>query len=325
VARILKDRRALGEFQMCGKGRKPEGEPIPNYFPAVITEAEFYAARNGAEQRRQKPGRIGKHLNVFAGMLRHARDGDTFFRAAKDNGVFLNTGGSEGRAPYVSFPAKVLERAIFSKLQEIDPQEILNGDSGPDESLVLAGELSRVEAKITEIEDELLQGDVAALARVLRRLEDEKATLASRLSEARQRAANPLSETWGEAQSLLDALDSAPDPQDARLRLRAALRRIVDSIWLLVVPRGLDRLAWVQIWFAGKDRRRDYLILYRPAKANARSRTRGCVKVESRKPTAPLDLRNIEDARQLESWLAAEDLATLAAGMKDLADIEHGA
>src|SRR5262249_2544331 len=106
------------------------------------------------------------------------------------------------------------------------------------------------------------------------------------------------------------------------LRLRAALRRIVESIQLLVVPRGRDRLCWAQIWFAGKERRRDYLILHRPPKANARSRTPGCVKVESRKPTAPIDLRKPEDARKLESWLLAEDLDTLTKAMKDLAEPE---
>jgi hypothetical protein len=151
----------------------------------------------------------------------------------------------------------------------------LNGDAGPDESLVLAGELARVEAKIAELEAELLQGDVAALARVLRTLEGQKAEVAGRLAEARQKAAHPLSESWGEAQSLIGALTSAPDPQDARLRLRSALRRIVDSIFLLVVPRGRSRLALVQLYFTGKHegRRRTYLVFHRPAIGNGKART----------------------------------------------------
>jgi hypothetical protein len=38
-------------------------------------------------------------------------------------------------------------------------------------------------------------------------------------------------------------------------------------VWLLVVPRGTDRLAALQIWFAG-GRHRDYLVRYKPARGN---------------------------------------------------------
>src|SRR5262249_13615079 len=35
VQKILRSRAAVGEFQPCGKGRKPEGPPVPDFFPAV--------------------------------------------------------------------------------------------------------------------------------------------------------------------------------------------------------------------------------------------------------------------------------------------------
>ena len=63
--------------------------------------------------------------------------------------------------------------------------EILNGDQGPDETLVLAGQLAGIEARIAELEAELLKGDVAALARVLRQLEEQKKTLVAELAAAR--------------------------------------------------------------------------------------------------------------------------------------------
>src|SRR5207302_715025 len=117
-----------------------------------------------------------------------------------------------------------------------------------------------------------------------------------------------------EAKTLLGALDAAPDPTDARLRLRSALRRIVDSIWLLVVPRGQTRLFAVQVWFAEGKRHRDYLILHQAAKANGRTRTeaywRACSLSEVIQPGA-LDLRKREDAARLETGLLALDLTTL--------------
>src|SRR5262249_54735086 len=157
-----------------------------------------------------------------------------------------------------------------------DPQEILNGDQGPDESLVLAGEMDRIENAIAAIAADLdAHGESPTLYRRLREKEAEKAALAPRLAEAKQKASHPLSASWGEAQSLLSVMDSAPDPQDSRLRLRSLLRRMIDSIWLLVVPRGHDRLAAVQIWFAGGKRCRSYLMLHKPPKANKYARQEG--------------------------------------------------
>src|SRR5262245_40132952 len=39
---LLRDRRVLGEYQACGKGRAPDGDPLPGYFPAVIDEEQFW-------------------------------------------------------------------------------------------------------------------------------------------------------------------------------------------------------------------------------------------------------------------------------------------
>jgi len=320
VAAILKDRRPLGEYQPGDANNQPDGEPIPNYFPACITEAEWYAARACAVQRQIKPGRIGERVNLFAGLLRDARDGSTYVRSPQDRkrgqAVLLNNGYKEGIATCRTFPLASFERAVLLCLAEIDPRDILIGNHGPDESLALAGALAQTEAKIAEIEAELLNGNVVALAKVLRQLEGQKEDLVVKLTEARQKAAHPLEECWGEAKSLLGALDSAADANDARLRLRSALRRIVESIWMLVVPRGANRLAAVQIWFVDGSRCRDYLILHRPAKSNGKTqRIESEWSVRSLADIAKadkLDLRKRDHAARLEKALAAVEISDLA-------------
>jgi hypothetical protein len=221
--------------------------------------------------------------------------------------VLVNSGSDEGRSRAYSIPYDVFEQAVLSCLQEIDPHDILNGDQGPDETVALAGELASVEEKIAELEAELLNGDVAALARVLRALEDKRRDVAERLNDARQRAAHPLSETWGEAKTLFTALRSASDPRDARLRIRSALRRMVDSISLLVVPRGHNRLCAVQLWFAEGRRHRDYLILHRPAYNNGTINRPASMDVRSfADAEIPiLDLRNPKSVSRLEAALLA--------------------
>jgi len=218
-----------------------------------------------------------------ARILEKDKSGGTFFVRTNypSNGrgceqpVLINSRATQGRGQCYTFPYYTFERAILSGLLEIDRHDVLNGRDGPDESLALASQLASVEAQIAKLEKELEDGNVAALARVVRKLEIKQGTLARQLADVRQKAAHPLSETWGEAKSLIEALDTAPDPEDARLRLRTALRRIVDNVLILVVARGPDRLCVAQVNFADTDCFRSFSIFHRPPRNNGKQRTEG--------------------------------------------------
>jgi DNA invertase Pin-like site-specific DNA recombinase len=342
IALILSDRRVLGEYQPRKRGRSKDGDPIRGYFPAVVTEAEWLAARAAIGKRHKRPtGRTSHDVNLFSGLLRSALDGDSYvvtnMLPSHDRGrktrVLINSSHLEGRAKCRTFPLSVFETAILGWLKEVDAKEIINGDSVPDETLVLAGELARVEAKIAELEAALLEGDVAAIARVLRKQEELKRQLVGKLAEARQTASCPLGESWTDAQSLITALAKAKDPKDARLRLRAALRRIIEGIWLLVVPRGRDRLALVQIWFKDTGEYRSHFLIHRPAWSNGHRKydkpAQWCCRsgypsenvVNSYDDPTPVeDLRNPGSAKEAEEGLEqypAEWIERL------LADQEH--
>src|SRR5262249_45589373 len=130
-------------------------------YPAVIDEDEWAAAQLpavvGKPARGQPRGRVGKHTNLFGvDMLRNARDGGTYIPSTRvDRGnhhrTLIPSASQDGRGAAVSFPLPVFEQAILSRLREIDPHDILNGDSGPDESLSLAAELARVESGIAAL------------------------------------------------------------------------------------------------------------------------------------------------------------------------------
>jgi DNA invertase Pin-like site-specific DNA recombinase len=317
---ILKDKRATGEYWPRVRGGKPDGEPIKDYFPRIVSDEVWGLARQGARARHRKPGRTGAVVNVFQGLLKGALDRCSYVvgspSSKNPHPVLRSAGPRLGVGNTASFPLPTFEEAILSCLREIDPHEILNGDAGPDESLALAGQLAAVEERISEVEAELLEGDVPALARVVRTLEGQRKELNERLAAARQKAAHPLSESWGEAQSLLTALRSAPDPKDARLRLRAALRRVIETIWLVVVKRGRDRVCAVQVWFTGGERHRDYIIVHRPPKANASVRQDGGRWWRSLSPglvpdAGGLDLRDRRHADDLRAVLEQIDLGLL--------------
>jgi DNA invertase Pin-like site-specific DNA recombinase len=316
IIRILNDRRAVGEFQPCGKGRKPEGPPIPNYFPAAVTEEEFLAARPVKAYSRQ-PTRIGKYINLFSGLIRNGRDGLNYMAATKYTRLLVAYSAEDARGKLQSFPLDIFERSVLSLLRELDPHDILNGDSGPDETQVLAGQLERVEASIAMIVEEMNRnGESPVLFGQLRLREEEKRQLVQQLTEARQKAAHPLSESWGEAQSLMAILDNSADPTDTRLRLRAALKRIVSEIWILVVPRKRERLCAVQVYFADRPVHRNYLIYYRAAGHMRKCIGNAWSLAEVVKP-GRLDLRHrddamSEDAVKLERALEKLDLSILS-------------
>jgi DNA invertase Pin-like site-specific DNA recombinase len=292
VANILCDRRALGQFQPHkGRRRKrrADGRPIEGYFPAVVTQQAFDDAKDGADERRKKPGRVGSHVNVFAGLIHDAVGGGSYYAATRTEAgrqyrVLVNTEAAEGRRTMLSFPYPTFDRAVLSMLLEVDPRTVLGQDE-PDRTASLEAQLSAVRSKTAELEAELLNGNVAALANALRQLETKQADLTKRLDAERRRAAHPLADSWQEAKhlfggmhqrgKLLSALDAAPDTDDARLRLRSALRRIIDRIDLAVMYRGRDRLAVVELVFAAGERVRTYEILHRPPKGNKSGRSDG--------------------------------------------------
>jgi DNA invertase Pin-like site-specific DNA recombinase len=321
VANILGDRRAVGEYQPTrGEDRQPDGPPVPGYYPAAVSEREYALARAGAISRRTGgPSRQGKHVNLFPGMVKDARDGEPFDAVTRAHGrksqrALANRAGRDGRGPYTSFPLVTFEREILGKLREIDPAEIIgNGKDRPDEVAVLTAEKENAEAKLAKVEAELLAGPSTTLAKVARQLEGQLNDLTSRLKSAQAAAAHPLEYDWGEFGGLAEALESAADPIDARLRLRAVLHRLVDEITLLVVPRGRARLAAVQVWFTG-DGHRDYLILHRPPVNNGKVWVEGGSRSWSLADVAtlgPLDLRQPADVKKLEAALLALDLDVL--------------
>jgi DNA invertase Pin-like site-specific DNA recombinase len=334
VAEILCDRRPLGEFQPRDTNNKPAGDPIPDYFPAVVTEQEWYAARGSILGRSCRRGRVGAHVNLFACLLKDARDGLPYYVAPKYGAkrtvsVLINAGFREGTSTCRSFPLETFERAVLSLLKEVNPAEVLGRDDSPAEARALETELQQTRMHRAALAEDLGRGYSRSIADALRKVEAREREVAEQLARAKRAAANPLSESWADAKTLAEALDAAPDPTDARLRLRDALRRIVEEIRLLVVPTrarparprlgrrktegptlGHDRLAAVQVFFAG-GQRRDFMVLHRPPKSNGKKTTPGgwwakslCDVIDE----ADLDLRKKADARRLEKALGAVDL-----------------
>jgi hypothetical protein len=143
-------------------------------------------------RRRPTPTQAGRtnaaFVNPFQGLQIDARGSGSYFVTSRDDAagfrrVLLNA-GAEGRATSFSFPYDAFEYAVLSRLEEIDPREIL-GDDKPDESAALASELAGVEAELAKAESYMdRHGFSATIGKRVTALETRQYDLNQRLAEA---------------------------------------------------------------------------------------------------------------------------------------------
>ncbi len=76
VRKILRGRAVLGEYQPRsgrGKANAPNGNPIPNFYPPVLSDDEWRLAQAALDGRRRKAGRPGNvEANLFTGLVYEA-------------------------------------------------------------------------------------------------------------------------------------------------------------------------------------------------------------------------------------------------------------
>lgn len=263
VAKLLRDRRTVGELQLT-KGGKPDGAPLAGYFPAVVTEDVFNAVRAAQSQKGKRHTRQRKYVNVFRGLLTNARDGVPLNMASSGhsrNELHLkNNGATAGHI--VTIPYAMFERCILRCLREIRPADILPADERPtNRAETIRADLAAVRLDIAGLKADLDGAYSKGLADVLRRKEAREIELVNYLTDELARVANPLSKSWDDAAGLLAALDAAEDKDAMRVRIRAAIARIVESAVVLVAGTKTKRLFAVQFDFVG-GARRTWIIRY---------------------------------------------------------------
>jgi DNA invertase Pin-like site-specific DNA recombinase len=325
VHKIISRRAVVGEYQPLKNG-KPDGEPIVNYYPTVIDEDTWLKAQAALSSRKDKQGRVGKKVaSLFSGLLWDGRTQSKLLitwqnKKSKNNRrrVLVSADSMEGRTASVSFPYPVFEEAMLSCLRELNPAEVI-GEEPEGESTALALELVGVEQRLKTLEEELTGegSEVPTLIRAVKVLEVKRQDLQQRLAVARQREANPRSVAWAEAKGLLDVAHD----EESRLRLRSLLRGIIESVWMVVVPRRSHRVAAVQVYFTGGGRR-SYWIDYWSA-GYCRSggwRVRSYRSEYAVDPIGESDLRDLDEAWGVEGSLrnmTDEQLRLLVGGGLD--------
>lgn len=326
VSLLLRDKRVIGEYQPY-KGDKPDGEPVAGYFPAAVPVELFEAARAALGARlvvdslgRKTGLKHGRYTNIFRGLLTHARPGGEGFvihnkgTEAKPALMLISARGREGReARSYTFPYHLLERSVLNLLRELKVKDLLPADASaaPSRADELRVRLANLRNDLAALKTDLSKGYSRALSDVLRSTEEAEERAANDLQDELERTAKPLSRSWEELPTLADAIENAPDPEAARLKLRPLLRALVESGHMLIVKRGAWQAAVLQFHFVGGEQR-SYFVAHRLA-ANQRPALYPPPHSFSGPRGKALDLRKAADVKTAER-LALAVLDELRAG-----------
>jgi DNA invertase Pin-like site-specific DNA recombinase len=175
---ILSNRAVFGEFQMKirthgkGKGKANDGEPVANYYPAIITEADWNAAAAIRNNRKtQATGRKGTTLsNLFTGIAfcsecggkMHQRRLGTYksknpevterYRNIK---ILFCSETVNGNCSSKAWNYQDFEKSFLTFMRnEVDVETIVNGGAG-NRIDIINGELQQLEGERVAIESKV--------------------------------------------------------------------------------------------------------------------------------------------------------------------------
>lgn len=330
----LRSRAALGEFRphvrVCRKaangkgswsGRKPAGDWIKGYYPAIVGEDLYYKAQAAIDGRRRAGGPARRTPNLFNGILHDARDGCRMVitGGGAKNHRWLVSAGAITRRPgseFITVPYPILERAVLGALCELKASDVTGSRPAEDAVEVWSGRLAAVNHKIAQTQQRAARAeDPTVFLDLLEELAKERKEAVANRERAKAEATGGLGDSLGECcglRSLLEQASTDEERDDLRERIKGALRRLVDTVWLLVARHGVARLIAVQVNFRG-GARRNYLIFYRPDVTTVKGFVPGRVAVRSAHSTTdPVlfglmewDVREPGEAESLKAWLEA--------------------
>ena len=265
IAKTLANRAVLGEFQphvkVDGK-RIAEGEPISDYFPAIVSEEIFFQAHHGRTQRKAGgpgSGRKGAgYTNLFTGLARCAYCYATI--------AFENKGsGSRGGSYLVCSSAQRargcdatrwryqdFEASFLAFVEELDLESIINASDDAEKRKHLENEIAAIRgelSKVAELMDktyELLSTGASTefVAGKLKELTARQANLKERqaVKEEEQQEFNARDSRFyssrEDIKNLVKKLQKPADDGVYKLRAQIASRLKVLVETLLIAPQG---------------------------------------------------------------------------------------
>jgi DNA invertase Pin-like site-specific DNA recombinase len=331
IHKMLADRAALGEYQphkrRGGWRRIPDGEPIPNYFPAVVSEEVFHAAQRARTGRTGKSGRpAAGGVNPFSGLLVDAQSGDRLYiSSTRGRRYFVPRGATESGAGWRSFPVTPLVDGLIGMLEEVAAAEIFADPHGSKVS-ELVGRLDAADKRLAVASAKWESDpDSTHWQGMVDKADRERRALAADLVDARREAANPKSAQWAETVALM----RKDDPS----RLRQALLSVISEVRCVFHANGGGYFwAAAQVFFKDSEQFRTYIFLHKRATGRAAGKRKSCwwsastTQLPGERETRPFiggDMRNLVEANAAAADLADMDPAAFIERLAEWSERER--
>jgi DNA invertase Pin-like site-specific DNA recombinase len=288
LTRILCNPATFGQYQPhvidaeTGK-KKPQGEPVKGYFPAVVSETEFSHSRSLMVKRDRRGGRPSSdpaHENLFTHLVWLAGDRARMtMRTVKPAPSVPNRSllrylvsstkktGTMLRGQARSFPFEAFEKAVLTNVLELKLTDIADPSlAGELEERIknLTGELTELDHKIEMLAGKINEKGVSqtAMGRYMEWFEQataEKEEKITELEQLKQDAASGRPETMGEVQTMVEMLFNATTAEEVakiRRRLKTRLKSLIETIWVHIERFGHGCFCChYQIFLKGGSRR----------------------------------------------------------------------
>ncbi len=260
ICKILNDRSVIGDFQPHtikeGKKRVPDGEPISNYFPRVVTDELFYQAQyQKSLRKKEKSQSASGFINLFTGLVVNNADKyvmqiQTSRTKRKDGNVYVqrrlwsygNRRGLSGSCPW-GIDYYPFETVMLHALSELNPDDFKDTFKPSGERERLHQFIEGVELRIRELEDSILDlsssGSAARISKLIDDLQEKKNAAAQRLD-----ALVGVSET--SKHEIVEGLksiaticcgDSTKATQNIRAKIKGIIPTIIERVELVLFKR----------------------------------------------------------------------------------------
>jgi DNA invertase Pin-like site-specific DNA recombinase len=183
VQRILKSKEVIGYYI----GTNPE---VPNFFPAIVTESDFYAAQAKLKARCSYRGQKNQNPHPLSHLLKCELCGGSIVRCLGNGYHYFQCQTAMMKA----CPAKTIsifgtETALLRVIAAATPTKSRSDDQADRESQqqieAIHGKILELDQKLVAASDLFLETPSEAGTRILQRLEAERARLTQEL-EARR-------------------------------------------------------------------------------------------------------------------------------------------
>ncbi|WP_158675362.1 recombinase family protein [Thiohalobacter thiocyanaticus] len=275
INKILSSESVIGRYQPHSytvdeatrkRTRTPTGDPIDNYYPAIIDEDEFLRVKAEISARTPKTGRKGRRFsNLFQGLARCGNCGASMGYVNKGpkpkGGTYLVCSRAQRGATdceYAAVPYQRVEHAVLHTIHELDLDELLPSieSETASQKKALRMNLETHQARLEEVEgqiDNLLELAATtkspSLATKLEGLEAEKGGLHQKILasledlEALSRAAREFEDQQREVQKAyqqwleINEAGSDADAYALRLKVNRALKKLLETIHVSVIKQ----------------------------------------------------------------------------------------